>query len=130
MQFYDLFIIGLRKRITKLAKNPWKNKNKYYKRTKYKKVFIIYQILDCSINWRYSLLSIANSSSNPMNASNTSFGATNTSLLINWNCFLLDFLNTSPENISLVNLTCDHTPQKFLYFYFDKINRFWWVIRN
>ena len=140
IQFYDLFITGLRKRSTKWAKSPWKNKSKYCKRNKYKKVLTIYQILDCSIKLRYSVLSIANSSWNPINASNTWSGVTNTSLLINRNYFLFDFLDRT---------ICKYFPGKYLCpefnvwpsishdllanslsFCFEKNKQSWWVIRN
>ena len=50
-----------------MSKTFMENKSKFSKRTKYKKVFMIYQILDCSIKRRYLLLSIA-TTSNPINA--------------------------------------------------------------
>ena len=140
IQFYDLFITGLRKRSTKWAKGPWKNKNKYCKRNKYKKVFTIYQILDCSIKLRYSVLSIANSSWNPINASNTLSGVTNTSLLINRNYFLFDFLDRtfckyfpgkyfSPEFSVWPSISHDLLVNS-LSFCFEKNKQPWWVIRN
>ena len=102
-------------RSTKWAKHPWKNKNKSCKRTKYKKVFIIYEILDCSIKRKYSLIFISNSSSKPINTSNNSSRVTNISLLINWNCFLFDFLDPT---------FCKYFPQEYFSPEFNVWNKY------